>query len=161
MQEADTIVPPTQNQQSQVEASDCADSHTSLLPQIYSKCDTKSLLDPDPRPCSLFQVLRSEIGSLFGRIREARQTGLYRHGVLCLPEWMRAVLREHYWPAQRSHSEDTRKILAEHPWMGLTDWLLFVQGWTMGASSACRNFDKESYETEQKAFWESLSRRKS
>jgi len=161
MQQVDTSAPPTQNQQPQVGASDCADSCTPLPAQIYPRCDTASLLDADSYPCSLFQVLRSEIGSLLGRIREARKTGLYRHGVSCLPQWMRPVLREDYWPAQRCHSEDTRKILAEHPWMGLTDYLLFAQGWTMGAASACRNFDRESYETEQEAFRQSLSKRKS
>jgi hypothetical protein len=136
----DSIQSPSQK--SRVVALDDACQHTAPPHQI-SKYDTQAALGSAWFPVSLFQVLRYEIYSLLGRIREARKTELYQWGIAVLPEWLGALIGREYLIAQRSCNEDTQKITQIHPWMSLTDNLIFLQGWTLGAAWSYRTRHSE------------------
>ena len=126
---------PSEASKLEVVAPDDACAHIAL-PDQTSRYDTGSALGSYLYPFSLFQVCRCELRSLLGRIREARETGLYRWGVAVLPRWFGALIEQEYLSAQRSCNEDTQKILQSHKWMTLTDTLVFLQGWTLGAAWA-------------------------
>lgn len=86
----------------------------------------------------LLQVLRFEIRSLLGRIREARCTGLYRRGIVFPPESLMTVVGTECATALQSYSDDKQKICRYRPWMSLSDTLTFQLGWLKGAEFAYR-----------------------
>lgn len=133
---------PSPNQQSQPDALGDACSHIVPLDQI-PKYDTRSALGGCSYPFSLLQVFRCEMRSLLGRIREAREMELYRRGVAVLPRWLGALIGSEYLTAQLCCNEDMQRIAQFHRWMSLTDTLVFLQGWTLGAAWAYRRCNNE------------------
>jgi hypothetical protein len=130
-----SVTLPSPNEKSQQDASD--DPYSRIEPRDQtSTYDTRSALGSCAYGFSLFRVCRCELRSLIGRIREAHETGLYRWGVAVLPRWFGALIGQEYLSAQRCCNEDTQKILQSHKWMSLSDTLVFLQGWTLGAAWA-------------------------
>jgi len=108
-----------------------------------SRYDTRSALGSAWFPVSLLQVLKYELCSLLGRIREARETELYQRGLAVLPRWFGDLVGPEYLIAQRCCNEDTRKTTQSHEWMSLTDNLIFLQGWMLGAAWSYRTRHSE------------------
>jgi hypothetical protein len=133
-----SVTLPSEALKLEVIAPDDACPYTSP-PNQNAKYDTGSALGSAWYPVSLFQVLRYEIHSLIGRIRESRETELYQWGIAVLPRWFGALIGAEYLTAQRACNEDTQIISQSHKWMSLTDNLIFLQGWTLGAAWTYRN----------------------
>jgi hypothetical protein len=138
-----SLIPPSLNSQPEAVAPDDASSRIAPLDQT-SKYDTRSALGSAWYGVSLFQVLRYEIRSLVGRIRESHETELYQWGIAVLPRWFGALIGPEYLTAQRACNEDTQRISQSHKWMSLVDNLIFLQGWTLGAAWAYRNQARHS-----------------
>jgi hypothetical protein len=130
-----SVTLPSPNPQSRATSVGDACSRIAPLDQS-SRYHTSSALGSAWYRVSLFQVLRYELRSLFGRIREARETELYQRGIAVLPQWFGALIGQEYLSAQRSCNADTQRITQSHKWMSLTDNLIFLQGWTLGVAWA-------------------------
>jgi hypothetical protein len=145
-----SVILTSPNPQSQPCASVDACSHIEPRDRT-SNYDTRLWLGSCSYPFSLYRVLRSELRSLFGRIREARESGLYHRGVAVLPRFLTALLGQEVLIAQWCCNEDTQRILESRKWMNLSDTLIFLPGWTLGAEWAYRTLHSEHFSPAQSA----------
>lgn len=149
---------PSENLQPQQDAPGGAVPRIEPQSQIPSIYDTRSALGLSWCRVSLWRVLRYELCSFFGRMREARRTELYQRGISVLPEWVELLALDQYSAARLCCSKDRQKMAEKHNWMSLTDNLMFLQGWMLGATFPQRKSHSEESSPQQTVPPEHLQR---